>query len=198
MARIMKVRTIPRGYVEMGSLKDYVHEHNGKKPAEWFMALYGKFGNPQVGGVWSYLLRHNNILIKVTATDGNTMDYDVWVAPGFVLDAKRKRTKVMNVIARRLNEKKVVFLPNDGDDNLYYAVRIKNSELMAKQKSLSIKGITEKMNEAMTDEEKEALYGDISQYMTPVKEEIVRTINEIFDEEGNVLYGDRVPDKESV
>ena len=182
----------------MGSLKDYVHEHNGKKPAEWFMALYGKFGNPQVGGVWSYLLRHNNILIKVTATDGNTMDYDVWVAPGFVLDAKRKRTKVMNVIARRLNEKKVVFLPNDGDDNLYYAVRIKNSELMAKQKSLSIKGITEKMNEAMTDEEKEALYGDISQYMTPVKEEIVRTINEIFDEEGNVLYGDRVPDKESV
>ena len=182
MARIMKVRSIPRGYVEVGELKEFVHEHNGKKPAEWFMTLYGKFGNPQDGGMWSYMLRHNNILLKATAVDSDTMDYNVWVSPGFILDARRKKTKVMNVIARRLNEKDIVFLPEDGEDNLYYAVRKKNAELMAK-KSMSIKGITDAMNNALTEEEHTALYGGISQYMKPVKEEIERTLKEIFDEE---------------
>lgn len=180
MARIMKVRTIPRGYVGMDELKPFVHEKNGKQPAEWFMALYGKFGNPQEGGIWSYLLRHNNIVMKVTATDKDTLDYDVWVAPSFVLDAKRKRVKVMNIIARRLNENKVVFLPKDNDGNLYYAVRRKNKELMDKQQ-LSRKGIEKAMDAAMTDKEKTALYGGLGQYMDNAKEEIVRTIQEIFD-----------------
>jgi hypothetical protein len=102
MARIMKVRTIPRGYVGVEDLKGFVHEKNGKKPSEWFMQLYNKFGNPQDGGIWSYLLRHNNVVIKVTAKDADTMDYDVWLAPGFLQDAKRKKTKAVNVIARRL------------------------------------------------------------------------------------------------
>jgi len=60
MARIMKVRTIPRGYVPMDELKELVFEQ-GKTPAEWFMNLFSKFGNPQQGGQWSYLLRHNGI-----------------------------------------------------------------------------------------------------------------------------------------
>ena len=163
----------------MEELKDFVHEHNGKNPAEWFMALYNRFGNPQDGGVWSYLLRHNNVVMKVTATDKDTMDYDVWVSPGFVLDAKRKRVKAMNVIARRLNEKKVVFKPEEGDDDLYYAIRRKNNELMAK-KALSDKEIKAAMDAALTKEEKTAIYGGLGQYMEPVKEEIVGTIKEIF------------------
>ena len=186
MARIMKVRTIPRGYVGMEELKCFVHEKNGKKPAEWFMALYGKFGNPQDAkdsGLWSYLLRHNNVVMKVTATDKDTMDYDVWVAPGFVLGAKRKRVKAMNVIARRMNEKDIVFLPEDGEDSLYYPIRMKNAELMAKNKNISIKGIQDAMQSEMTDKEKDVVYGSITMFMDDVKEEIVNTINEIFENE---------------
>ena len=181
MARIMKVRTIPRGYVGMDDLKGFVHEHNGKKPAEWFMGLYGKFGNPQNGGMWSYLLRHNNILLKVTAKDADTMDYDVWVSPGFVLEAKRKRVKAINVIARRLNEKNIIFQTKNDDNSLYYVIKQKNSELLAKR-DMSASEIADAMDAAMTDKERYALNGPICQYMDGAKEEIVNTIKEIFDE----------------
>lgn len=181
MARIMKVRTIPRGYVGMDGLKGFVREHGGKSPAEWFMALYGKFGNPQEGGVWSYLLRHNNILIRIKAVDSETMDYDVWVSPGFVQDARRRRTRAVNVIARRLNENKVVFVP-DGDGSLYYAVRVRNDDLRRRLGGMSEERMAEIMEESMTDEEREALHGGLERYMPDAKEEIVNTIKEIFDE----------------
>ena len=187
MARIMKVRTIPRGYVGMSELKGFVHEHNGKRPAEWFMALYGKFGNPQDGGLWSYLLRHNNILLKVTAKDAETMDYDVWVSPGFVLEARRKRVKAINVIARRLNEKNIIFQTENDNNSLYYVIKQKNSELLAK-KNMSASDISSAMDSAMTEEEKYALRGPISQYMDDAKKEIVGTIKEIFDEQ-DILQG---------
>ena len=186
MARIMKVRTVPRGYVERSDLKGFVHEHNGKTPAEWFMALYGKFGNPQEGGLWSYLLRHNNVLLKVTAIDNSTMDYDVWVSPGVMQNAIRRRIKVVNVIARRLNENDVVFLPSDGDE-LYYAIRKKNEELQERQPERTAEETFSIMKDAMTDEERKAVYGSVSQYMDGAKEEIVMTMAEIFNEEGK--YG---------
>ena len=162
----------------MDELKGFVHKNNGKKPAEWFMHLYAKFGNPQDGGMWSYLLRHNSIVMKVTAKDSDTMDYDVWVSPGSMLDARCKRTKAVNVIARRLNEKKVVFVPDDGEE-LYYAVRQKNSEL-TKRFPMSGEERREVMMENLSDEEREALYGGVAQYLGDAKEEIINTITEIF------------------
>lgn len=177
MSRIMKVRTIPRGYVGVDDLKGFVHENNGKSPAEWFMHLYAKFGNPQDGGIWSYLLRHNNIVMKITAENTETMDYDVWVSPGFMLDAKRKKTKAVNVIARRLNEKKVAFVPDDFE--LYYAVRVKNDMLM---KDTSMPLLRARMESALDKEEQQAIYGGWGQYLGDAKEEIRRTIQEIFDE----------------
>lgn len=176
MARIMKVRTIPRGYVKMDGLKGFVHDNNGKAPAEWFMRLYALFGNPQDGGMWSYLLRHDNILLKVTATDRDTLDYDVWVSPGFVQEAQRKRTKVMNVIARRLNENGVVFI----GDSLYYAVRKKNEELLARNIQTDSE-VRDRMDKELTAEEKEILYGDLSQFMKEPKQIIQSTITEIFE-----------------
>jgi hypothetical protein len=179
MARIMKVRTIPRGYVGVDDLKDFVHEKNGKRPAEWFMQLYSKFGNPQDGGLWSYLLRHDNIVMKVTAKDADTMDYDVWLAPGFLQDAKRKKTKAMNLIARRLNEEGVVFLTDD-EDRLYYAVRRRNAELM-EHMPMPKEDIRMAMDATLTDKERDALYGSIAQYLDGAKKVITETIGEIFD-----------------
>ena len=176
MARIMKVRTIPRGYVGMDDLKEFVRRNDGRKPSEWFMALYTKFGNPQDGGMWSYLLRHNNVVMKVTAKDSDTMDYGIWVSPAFVQDARRKRTKVMNVIARRLNENDVPFVPSEGE-SLYYAVRVKNDVLLERQEDPK-----RMMENNLTDEEREALYGPVSQFMDDVRTELTDTISEIFDE----------------
>ena len=176
MARIMKIRTIPRGYVQMDGIG--VPEH---KPAEWFMALYNKLGNPQDGGVWSYLIRHNNVVVLITALTKGTMEYNVWVSPGYVLDAKRKRTKAINVIARRLNENKVPFVPEGEEDSLYYVVRQKNNELI-KRSGLADDDIRKVMDNTMTDDEKKAVYGGLSQYMPEVKEEIINTVAELFDE----------------
>lgn len=177
MSRIRKVRTIPRGYVGVDDLRGFVHENNGKSPAEWFMHLYAKFGNPQEGGIWSYLLRHDNIVMRITAEDSETMDYDVWVSPGFMLNAKRKRTKAVNVIARRLNEKKVAFVP-DGFD-LYYAVRVRNDVLM---KEAPVSSLKVRMDAALGREEQQAVYGGWGQYLGDAKVEIAQTIQEIFDE----------------
>ena len=179
MARIMKVRTIPRGYVHNEDMRDFVTEKNAKSPAEWFMALYNKFGNPQEGGVWSYLLRHNSIVLKVTAVDNVTMDFDMWVSPGVVLDAKRKRTRAINIVARRLNEENIIFVP-EKDDNIYYAIRRKNDELRRKE-TCSDDVLREKMDEAITDKERYVLSGPLSQFMDDAKNEITNTIGEIFN-----------------
>lgn len=166
----------------MDGLREFVHEHNGKSPAEWFMALYGKFGNPQEGGIWSYLLRHNNVVMRVTAEDNERMEYDVWVSPAFVLDARRKRKKAVNIIARRLNENGVVFVPSAEDrESLYYGVRVKN-DFLKQQQGLSEEKLTDNMYGFMSKKEAYAINGDISQYMEGAKGEIVRTIKEIFDE----------------
>lgn len=177
MARIMKVRTIPRGYVKEDDLKDFVQDVDRYSPAEWFMQLYAKFGNPQDGGIWSYLLRHNNIVMKVTAKDADTMEYDVWVSPGFVLEAKRKKTKAVNVIARRLNEESVVFL---SDDRLYYAIKRRNAELMERL-PMPEEERRMAMDATLTDKEREVLYGGMGQFMDDAKKQIELTVNEIFN-----------------
>lgn len=177
----MKVRTIPRGYVQVDELSGFVRECGDRTPAEWFMRLYGKFGNPQDGGIWSYLLRHNNIVLRITAINRDDMDYSVWVAPSFVRDAKRKRVKVMNVIARRLNDNDVVFLPDEGEKELYYVIRRKNAALMSK-KAMSAEAVREAMDAFMTDDERNALYGSLTQYMDDVKKEIAGIVGEVFDE----------------
>ena len=173
MARIMKVRTVPRGYVGMDELGKSIGK--GKNPAEWFMRLYEKFGNPQEGGLWSYMLRHNGILLRVTAKDSETVDYDVWVSPSAVLTARRRRTRAVNIIARRLNTRHVAYFPEEGD-SLYYSVRQKNDRLMERSSRKA-------MENALSDEERTAIRGGLSQYMPEVKDEIERTVMEIFDEE---------------
>ena len=178
MGRIIKVRTIPRGYVGMDELKDDVRDMAGKTPAEWFMQLYAKFGNPQDGGMWSYMLRHNNVVMKVTAKDSETMDYNVWIAPSFMLDAKRKKTKAMNVIARRLNDEGVVFLTKD-NSKLYYAIRKKNAELMERM-PMPKEEIKMAMDATLTDKERDVLYGGMCQFMDDAKKELRQTIQEIF------------------
>jgi len=104
----------------------------------------------------------------------------VWVSPSIVLEAKRKYTKVMNVIARRLNDENKVFVPKDGD-KLYYLIRKKNEELLAKMGGKTIKDVD--MDKELTDKESKALYGGLGQYMTDAKEEITNTIKEIFNGE---------------
>lgn len=181
MARIIKVRTVPRGYVKVeetfldDKIKDIMRDYT---PERLFMALYKALGTPQNGGEWSYMLRHNNVVLKLTY-DGH-MHYDVWVSPGYMQEARRKQTKVMNIIARRLNELDIVFIPNgDMPNALYYLVRKKNDQLVSRYRNLSVKEITEKMNAAMTDDEKQALYGGLTQYIPEVPEEIKSMIKEI-------------------
>ena len=171
MARIRKIRAVPRGYVKTDDMR--IERHS---PSEWFMALYGKLGNPQDGGIWPYMIRHNNVVMKLTAKDTETMDYQVWVSPGFMQEAKRKRTKAVNVIARRLNEEGLVFV---SDENLYYAVRMKNAELIRRNGS---DGLKEKMEGALTKDERHALYGGWAQYLTDAQTEIDNTIKELFNE----------------
>lgn len=179
MARIMKVRTIPRGYVAMDDLAEVIREKCCKTAAEWFMSLYAKFGNPQEGGIWSYLLRHNGIVIKITAEDNENVSYNVWVASGFVLNAKRKRVKAVNVIARRMNEKDIPFVTDEGEKGLYYPIKKKNEELLRK---ISVEEAKKTVNDTLTREERGVLYGSLCQFMDDVKEEIDRTVKEIFDE----------------
>ena len=177
MARIMKIRAVPRGYVKTDELKSVFTD---RAVTEWFMALYNKFGKPQNDGVWSYMLRHNCIVVKIKATDEKTVDYDVWVSPGVVFNAKRKRSKAINIIARRLNEDGVAFVA-ENVPQMYYTVRVKNAKLLEKSE-LSDAELQEAMNKALTDNERTALYGDMSQYMQDAIEEIQNTEKEIFNE----------------
>ena len=180
MTRIIKIRTIPRGYVKVEEkyLQDRVNEiMAGHTVSGLFMMLFNKLGKPQDGGLWSYMLRHNNVVMKITATDKDTLAYDVWLSPGYIQEAKRKRTKVINVIARRLNDNDVVFAPEE-DITLYYPIRTKNSAIQRKY-GLSEGEIKAKMDKTLTDEEKTALYGGLTQYIENIFDEIRYIINEI-------------------
>ena len=171
MARIMKIRAVPRGYVKTEGMS--IENHS---PSEWFMALYGKLGNPQDGGIWSYMIRHNNVVIKFVANDSETMEYQVWVSPGLMQEAKRKRTRVVNIIARRLNEEGRVFVSDN--EPLYYVVRMKNEELMRRNGSDDLR---KKMDEVLTADERHAIYGGWAQYLTEAQKEIDNTIKELFE-----------------
>lgn len=171
----MKIRVIPRGYVKVEEerLDGRIDGCIGcLTPAEMFLALYKAFGKPQEGGEWSYMLRHNNVVLRI-GSDGGRLCHDVWLSPGYMQEARRKQTKIMNVVARRLNENGIVFIPNgDMPDALYYTVRMKNTALMAKQRSLSVRELTKKMDAALTAEEKSVLYGGVSQFLPEVDAEI--------------------------
>ena len=171
MARIYKVRTIPRGYVPAD-----IEVNDSHTNAEWFMVLYSKCGNPQEGGMWSYLIRHYGIVLRITATSGEERKCSVWVSPKHVQDARRKRTKAVNVIARRFNEKDIPFVREE--DELYYAVRKRNAELLAKVPAEDAKV---RIENGLTDEERNVLYGKSELFMTDAKDEITKTINELFE-----------------
>ena len=180
MKRIIKVRTIPRGYTPLED-RDFTAMvktiASRKTPADFFLELYGKFGNPDKEGIFSYMLRRNNVVLKVVAEDRKTMAFMVWVSPQAVLNARRKKTKVMNVIARRLNELDVPFLLDDKEpEGLYFAVRQKNSALMKKKGTWTTKDVLP----FMKDGERAALFGGMSMYMPEVVKEVTDLLNDIF------------------
>lgn len=177
MARIIKVRTVPRGYVRSDEkrLMDSIGTIIGRHPVgELFMGLYNHFGAPQEGGEWSYMLRHNKVVIRITAESKEKLLYKVWLSPGYISDARRKQTKVMNIIARRVNKLGVAFKPDKGlPDALYYPVRMKNAVIEAR-------GSQGTMEEVLTEEERRLLYGGITQFIPEVEEEIAGMVAEIM------------------
>lgn len=173
MARIFKIRAIPRGYVPAEIAVDDNHTN-----AEWFMVLYNQCGAPQKGGLWSYLIRHYGIVIRITAITLEGRKCEVWVSPKHVQDAKRKRTKAVNVIARRLNEENIPFYPEE--EGLYYPVRMKNAELLSDMTADEALRLT---GENLTENEKWIISGPLERFMTDAKGEIDKTIGELFDGE---------------
>lgn len=182
MARVMKIRVIPRGFTKVDGLIDYVKEvASPYSPADFFMGLYKKYGNPSNKDDLSYMLRHNNVVLRILTEDKTMLSFEVWVSSGHVQDAKRKRIKAVNVIARRLNEKNVAFVaPNDMANNLYFAVRTKNDELLKKDNDIKVS--EEKMKDALSEQESLAVYGELHLFMDDAKVELKNFIMGIVND----------------
>ena len=125
---IRKIRVVPKNYepLEMGGVMDAVME--GMTPAEVFYALYRRYGKPQ--GM-SYLLRYKTTAFLLTFSE--RLDVVVYVSPAVMREARQKKVKVMNVLAREVNAKGCVFCPGgDVPDYLYFAVKVRNERLVGK------------------------------------------------------------------
>lgn len=180
--KLNKIRVIPKGFTPVDD--EMLNEEIGTMAqdhsvGDFFLGLYGRFGNPLDGGIYSYMIRSGNVVLSIKAKDSKTIHFGVYVSPGLILDAKRKKTKAVNVIARRLNREGVVFVPDkEVSDSLYFAVKKKNSELIDKL-SLSSDEVTERMDNALTDGERYVLHGGISQFIPEVEGTIREMINTI-------------------
>ena len=182
MARVMKIRVIPRGFEKIDGLVDFVKKvADPYSPADFFMGLYKKYGNPTDKGIFSYMLRHNNVVLRILAEDKTKLSFEVWVSSGHVQDAKRKRVKAVNVVARRLNENNVAFVaPDDMANNLYFAVRAKNDELLKKEDS--IETAKEKMKKALSEQELVIVYGGLHLFMDEAQNELKNFITDIVND----------------
>lgn len=180
--KLNKIRVIPKGFTQVNDdvlRKEIVIMAQDHSVGDFFLGLYMRFGNPLDGGIYTYMIRSGNVVLRIEATESNVIRFGVYVSPELILDAKRKKTKAVNVIARRLNNAGVVFVPDkELSESLYFAVKKKNSELMEKQ-SLSHDKMTEQMNNAMTKGEKQVLHGGISQFIPEVEGTVREMINTI-------------------
>lgn len=169
---IRKIRVIPRGYKEIPfDVADALKEVNR---GELFMRLYQLVGKPDDN--LSYLLKYDRVVINVS---GNEKEDKLWVSPALSQMAEKRRTKTINVMARRANVDGIPFLI-DEPFKLYFIVNQKNTILLEKDRQTKSdeeikKGFLDYVGEAG----REKIHGQISQYLPEVNDILKEFTNEI-------------------
>ena len=169
---IRKIRVIPRGYKEI--LFDVADALKDINRGELFMRLYQLVGKPDDS--LSYLLKFDRVVINVS---GNEKEDKLWVSPALSQMAEKRRTKTINVMARRANVDGIPFLI-DEPFKLYFIVNQKNTTLLEKDRQTKSdeeikKGFLDYVGEAG----REKIHGQISQYLPEVNDILKKFTNEI-------------------
>ena len=166
--KIKKIRVIPRGFKEI-PYKDILPDINR---GELFMKLYSIVGKPDKDN--NYLLKLDTMVVFLSFTDRESDK--VWVSPALMQNAKKRRSKTINLLARMATLDNVPFLI-DEPFIPYFVVREKNDRLL------------DEARQTMSDEEiKNAFYdyigkqrdkidGCITQYLPEVPEILTEFTN---------------------
>lgn len=176
-----KVRSIPRGYVAVDGeeLCRVMRTIHLPEVADAFLSLYGKFGNPAKGGIFTYMLSYRGVILKVSAESREKIEYHLWISGGYKQAAERKRIKVMNVIARKVHSKGRVFIVNRELPEYLYSSTKKDNERLYEKLSVEYNDymIESLMRESLTDAERQAVYEGILQFVP----EVENVLREIFN-----------------
>lgn len=173
---IRKIRVIPRGFKEYPAGKEIAEAFQTVNRGELFMRLYAIVGKPDDN--LDYLLKFDKYVILFSKNGSDRL----WVSPAMNQLAEKRRTKTINVMARRANLDNVPFMIEE-PFKLYFVVSHKNTLLLDKVKTFkSEKEIKDEFLEYIGEAGKEKIYGSLTQYIPEVKDamnEFVKTINDV-------------------
>ena len=166
--KIRRLRVIPPTYKQVDV------SVTPRDAGELFLKLFQEFGKPyEKGEVIKYLVKNKDVVADIKI-QGDNVSVDVYISQTLQNTAKRKLVKVVNIIARDINQQGVVYC-GAFEDSLFYAVR-KRNDILKEQ----FKGDREKMQEECDAAIGEAGRKKIKAPITDYVPEITDRLNEIF------------------
>lgn len=133
MNKIKRLRVVPPKYILVDEGQVFDTMLGGVTMAEVFLALYKRFGKAEGDtAVPFYVIRMGDVVFNLCFSD--KLVVSTYIAPILNQIAEKKRIKVLNILARKVNEENIVFMPSN-EVKLYFTIDKKNKALYERQKT---------------------------------------------------------------